>query len=365
MSGLPFDPPFPWSPELRGIWRYWGAYTPGLGPAFRASLDEGSTPLSEFPELAEQLGLQRLWLKREDLNPNGSQKDRCAAYQVSWARQHGHALVTLSSSGNAALSTAAYCARAGLRLIAQIAPQTNALKVAQMLKFGATVVTSREPIRFSRYIEKVYGIPNLRPSTSPIAPEGYRSLGYELVESGAPLEAVFLYSSSASTLVGLAQDFFSYQEAHPGYRPPQIHAVQAGLVNSLAADWGLPGVSGQRSIVGDLGAKRTRRTAEALEYIRRSGGAVWYVGDEEILAALERLQRLGIDTAYESAAALAGAARAARAGRSGPAACILTGRPYPELDLPPDPALLKAEGFADLDRIVASLSALTGDGGGG
>jgi len=364
MSETAFHPPFPWAPGERNIWRYWGAYRPELAPAYRTSLDEGSTPLSEFPELAEQLGLQRLWLKREDLNPNGTQKDRCAAYQVSWARQHGHALVTLSSSGNAALSTAAYCARAGLRLIAQIAPQTNALKVRQMLKFGATVVASREPIRFSRYVEKVYGIPNLRPSTSPIAPEGYRSLGYELIESGQPLEAVFLYSSSASTLVGMAQAFFEYQEAHPAYRPPQIHAVQAGLVNSLAADWGLPEVSAQRSIVGDLGAKRTRRTAEALEYIRRSGGAVWYVGDEEILAALELLRRLGIDSAYESAAALAGAARAARSGRNGPTACILTGRAYPDLDLPPDPALLSAGSFEDMDRIVASLSALKGDGGG-
>jgi threonine synthase len=361
MTTPKFTPPFPWSPELRSIWRYCGAYQPQLRREHWVTLEEGCTPLSEVPELAGHLGLPRLWLKREDLNPNGSQKDRSAAYQVSWARQNGYSLVTISSSGNAALSTAAYCARAGLRLIAQIAPQTNLLKVARMLKFGARVVASKDPIRFARYIEKVYGIPNLRPSTSPIAAEGYQSLGYELIESGTPVEALFLYASSASTLVGIAQALFTYAEANPGYRPPQLHAVQAGLVNSLAVEWGLVTGEAERSIVGDLGAKKTKRTAQALDYIRRSGGEVWYVGDGEILAALELLNKTGIDTSYEGAAALAGARRAGRAGRSGPAACILTGQHYPDLDLPFSPAPLTAESFEDMDRIVTSLNSLSGE----
>lgn len=355
MTAVTFHPPFRWSPELRNIWRYSGAYSPELRPEQWVTLEEGCTPLSEAPELAARLGLERLWLKREDLNPNGSQKDRCAAYQVSWARSNGYSLVTISSSGNAALSTAAYCARAGLRLIAQIAPQTNPLKVRRMLKFGAAVVASQEPIRFARYIEKVYGIPNLRPSTSPIAPEGYKSLGYELIESGAPAEALFLYASSASTLVGIAQALLAYQEANPTYRPPQIHAVQAGLVNSLAVEWGLTGVANERSIVGDLGAKKTRRTAQALEYIRRSGGEVWYVSDVEILAALQELNRLGMDTSFEGAAALAGAAKAGEAGRVAAPLVILTGQPYPETGAAQSPEPLSAESFEDMDRIVASL----------
>jgi threonine synthase len=163
-------------PSAQGIWRYQRYYSPLIEPKYQISLDEGFTPLTNFPEIAREVGVNSLFIKREDLNPTGSQKDRCAAFQTSWALQNGIKIVTISSSGNAAISTAAYCARAGIHLIANVSKNTEPQKISRMRDFGATVVISGDPIKFARYLEKVYGIVNLRPSTNPIATEGYKSI---------------------------------------------------------------------------------------------------------------------------------------------------------------------------------------------
>ena len=116
--------------------------------ASRLSLGEGWTPLVALPDLAAVLGLERLAVQREDLNPSGSHKDRGAAFQLSRARagsQRGDWLV-ISSSGNAALASAAYAAAAGLRLATCLSPETPPEKLALLARSGALVLLSHEAI---------------------------------------------------------------------------------------------------------------------------------------------------------------------------------------------------------------------------
>ena len=146
------------------------------------SLGEGSTPCTEAPSLAAELGLEKLWLKREDLNPTGSHKARGAAYQVSWAHGAGHRMVAISSSGNAAVAVAAYAALGGMRLAAFVAPGTPEPKVASMVRLGAHVFVAAEAITLADEVADLAGIPNLRPSTHSLAVPGYESLGWELAD---------------------------------------------------------------------------------------------------------------------------------------------------------------------------------------
>jgi len=359
MKHLDFSDIFPWSPDTRTIWRYYGAYSPLIEVQNRITLDEGGTPLSSFHELAKELNLISFYFKREDLNPTGSQKDRCAAYQISWARQFNHSIVTISSSGNAAISTAAYCARAGVNLIAHISPQTNPQKIARIQDFGATVLVSDEPIKNARYTEKVHGIPNLRPSTNLVAIEGYKSIGYEILEARIPVDAIFLYVSSASTLVGIAEAFATYQRKNPEYTMPQLHAVQAGLVSSLAEEWGLLNLPKERSVIGDLGVKQTKRTAEALKNIRSSKGSVWYVEDADIQFASKKLLSMGIDTSTEGAAAFAGVMKASNSlslNNNRHIICLLTGRSYQiEKEMASPGKLFFVDNFSTINQIITDL----------
>lgn len=339
-------------PEAHGIWRYQRYFSPIIEPNYQNSLDEGLTPLSDFPEIAKQIGASSFYLKREDLNPTGSQKDRCAAFQTSWALQSGNRIVTISSSGNAAISTAAYCARAGIHLIANISKNTEPQKISRMRDFGATVVISDDPIKYARYLEKMFGIVNLRPSTNPMATEGYKSIGFEIIESGIPVNAIFLYASSASTLVGVSEALEEHKKNRPDYKIPQIHAVQAGLVNSLALSWGINCDLSDRSVVGDLGVKNTKRTEQAIEHLRSTSGSVWYVQNEEIVEANKRLNTLGIDTSFEGAAAFAGVLQAKHRLQHNNVVCLITGRSYPSSE---NNGIVFASNYEDLKLIVSGL----------
>ena len=75
----------------------------------------GWSPLYEEPKLAEQLGLGRLWVKDDGINPTASLKDRASAMAVAKAHEAGAKIIACSSTGNAASSLAGNAAAAGFK----------------------------------------------------------------------------------------------------------------------------------------------------------------------------------------------------------------------------------------------------------
>ena len=71
-------------------------------PAASATrMDAGGTPLVPFPNLADAMGVDRVFLKDEGRNPTGTFKDRGASVSVGAAAAAGVEHVALSSAGNA------------------------------------------------------------------------------------------------------------------------------------------------------------------------------------------------------------------------------------------------------------------------
>ena len=62
----------------------------------------GWSPLYEEPKLAEMLGLGRLWVKDDGINPTASLKDRASAMAVAKAHEAGAKIIACSSTGNEA-----------------------------------------------------------------------------------------------------------------------------------------------------------------------------------------------------------------------------------------------------------------------
>ncbi|MGI5826816.1 MAG: pyridoxal-phosphate dependent enzyme, partial [Patescibacteria group bacterium] len=100
--------------KAKGIWQY-SSYLAPVPVEYQVSLTEGDTP--------EILLEEDLILKREDLNPTGSLKDRGMTFLVSLAGSKGLRDLVLSSSGNAAISAANYCKLAGLNLNVFVSPK--------------------------------------------------------------------------------------------------------------------------------------------------------------------------------------------------------------------------------------------------
>ncbi len=307
------------------IWRYAASYDPVLPGEAWLTLGEGGTPAVALPALAAEVGLTRLVVKREDLNPTGSHKARGVAFQLAalrWRRPDVRRVV-ISSSGNAAIAAAAYAAAAGLRLAAFVAPTTPPAKVRRLARLSADVFVSDHALTLAAALSERHGIPNLRPSTDPLAVEGFQSIAWELAESIPATDALFAFVSSGTSFVALGRAFARLGEA--GAAAPALHAVQGTGASPVAGPFDPRPPGGPAGRLGDRGARKTRRVGEAARWIARTGGGGWVVTDAEAEAAESRLLAHGIETSLEGAAALAAAIRAADAGRIRSATLLLTG----------------------------------------
>ena len=66
------------------MWRY-APLMPLRDEEVPVSLGEGATPLLDVPTIAAELGLKRVWVKEEGLNPTGSFKARGMSAAVTRA----------------------------------------------------------------------------------------------------------------------------------------------------------------------------------------------------------------------------------------------------------------------------------------
>ncbi|MCX5764704.1 MAG: pyridoxal-phosphate dependent enzyme, partial [Gemmatimonadetes bacterium] len=70
------------------MWRY-AAALPILDGEVRTNRGEGMTALTELPELAKDVGVRRLWVKDEGLNPTASFKARGLSMAITRAKALG------------------------------------------------------------------------------------------------------------------------------------------------------------------------------------------------------------------------------------------------------------------------------------
>src|ERR1051326_1510261 len=92
------------------LWRYSEVLPAGVP----VTLGEGMTALIHAARLGADLGLHRLYIKDEGLNPTGSFKARGMTAAVTRAKQLGAKALAAPTAGNAGGALAAYAAAAGI-----------------------------------------------------------------------------------------------------------------------------------------------------------------------------------------------------------------------------------------------------------
>lgn len=305
------------------LWRYRHALPipPDVPPV---TLGEGLTPLVEA-----RWGDLPVFLKCEFLNPTGSFKDRGTTVLVTALAAAGVDHVVEDSSGNAGCSLAAYAARAGLRATIYVPAHASPAKQAQIAAYGARRVVVPGPRRQAAqavleaaasgavYASHVY---------HPLISAGMKTAAYEIWEQlgGRLPDAVVLPVGHGSLLLGLAQGF-----AELGGPMPHLFGVQAAACAPLAAAWEagaadpLP-VPEEETVAEGVRIAAPVRGRAILDAVRRSGGALLAVADEETIAARQRLAHLGFFVEPTSALAVAGLNRL-RPRLEGTVVVILTG----------------------------------------
>jgi threonine synthase len=229
------------------MWRYRAVLplAPGESPV---ALGEGATPLLDAPRLASDIGVRRLLIKDEALNPTASFKARGMSAAVTRARALGVPGLVVPTAGNAGAAMAAYAAAAGLpaRVFAPATTPANILATIETL--GAALVTVDGHIgdagRLARAFAAESGYFDVSTLREPYRIEGKKTMGLEVAEQlGWRLPDAIVYPTGGGTgLIGMWKVFSEMAEwgwLPTGVRKPRMIVAQADgcapMVRAFAA----------------------------------------------------------------------------------------------------------------------------------
>jgi threonine synthase len=298
------------------LWRYAEVLPHGGAPL---TLGEGFSPVRRAPFLGRSIGLERLYIKDESLNPTGSFKARGMTTAVTMARDLGARRLALPSAGNAGGAAAAYAALAGLAVDLFLPRDTPEPFRLEAVAYGAKVHLLDGDIadcgvRVRERAEQE-GWFDLSTFREPYRLEGKKTMGYELAEQfDWSLPDVVVYPTGGGTgLVGMWKAFSEMEHLgliEPGRRPRMISVQAAGCApivrafengQSTAERWDNP-----RTYASGLRVPSAIGDTLILDALRESGGSAVAVTEEEMAdGQLDMARGEGIFPAPEGGATVA------------------------------------------------------------
>jgi len=290
----------------QNIWRYAPLLPVGIDPASRVTLDPGLTPLIKADLLAKELGITgQLWVKDDSANPTHSFKDRVVSVALTAAKALGFTRYSCASTGNLANSVAAHAARAGVPSTVFIPADLEPGKVVMSAVYGGDVVAIEgsyddvnrlcsELTETDEFEDTAFVNVNVRPFYA----EGSKTLGYEVAEQlGWRIPAQVVIPMASGELLTKIDKAFS-ELVEIGLVPASewsVFGAQSAGCNPIAV--ALHNGTDEIVPVKPTGIAKSLNIGDpaagvyALESVRRSGGWMEYVDDDEIRAGIELLAR--------------------------------------------------------------------------
>jgi threonine synthase len=301
----------------RSMWRYAPALplAPGAEPV---SLGEGWTPLFPAPRLGADLGLTRLFVKDEALNPTNSFKARGMSTAVTRAKALGASTLSVPSAGNAACAMAAYAAKAGLDARVFMPRDVKTPFIRECELHGADVTLVDGLITDAGRIAAEQGRPlgwyDVSTLKEPFRVEGKKTMGYEIAEQlGWSWPDWIIYPTGGGTgIVGIWKACEELERLGwvTGPRPrlvsvqaegcaPMVRAFEQGA--ETAEPW-----VGATTVADGLRVPAAVGDMLVLRALRESGGGALAVSDADMVKDMRVLgSREGIGAAPEGGATLA------------------------------------------------------------
>ncbi|MFB6193492.1 MAG: threonine synthase [Halobaculum sp.] len=356
------------SDTRRGVWRY----APALPFESGVSLPEGDTPLHRVPRLREEVGVNRLRIKHEGMNPTGSFKDRGMTVGVRVAQEVGVDRLACASTGNTSAALAAYGARAGLETLVLLPEgKVAAGKIAQASLHDARILELDG--NFDDCLDVVQELARrgevyLLNSLNPFRLEGQKTIGFEILEGfrrdhDTYPDRIVLPVGNAGNTAALYKGFRELVRAD-ALDPDEVPALTG--VQATGAAPLVEAVEEGREEIRRWESVETRATAirignpvnapKALPGVRETGGTAVAVTDDQITDAQRALAREGVGVEPASAASVAGLRKLRAQGVIGAdedVVCLTTGHLLKDPDEAyaagndPEPAAADADSVLD------------------
>ena len=299
------------------MWRY-----RDLMPLFDGeepiTLGEGWTPLLHAARLGTELGVERLLVKDESLNPTNSFKARGLSAAVTRASRLGATTLSVPSAGNAANAMAAYAAAAGLQAKVFMPKDVKAPFIRECELYGADVTLVEGLITDAGRIAAEKGKPlgwyDVSTLKEPYRIEGKKTMAYELGEQlGWTFPDWIIYPTGGGTgMIGMWKAFEEMERIGwkaAGTRPkmvsvqaehcaPIVRAFEQGAERSEM--W-----QNAHTVADGLRVPKAVGDFLVLRAVRESGGTALAVSDADMIRGMRELgAREGISAAPEGGAAL-------------------------------------------------------------
>jgi threonine synthase len=336
-----------------GLWRY-HELLPLRDLAHAVTLGEGNTPLIPLPNLGLMLGCAHLFVKDERQNPSGSFKDRQAALAVSVMKEAGLREAVVASTGNVAISYAAYGARAGIKVYAFLTSLVPPEKMRECALYGAQVIKVTTTYDRSKELAQAFarqrGMYYDRGLRSIASVESMKTLAYEVAEQlgrqgpgdPRPWRTPDWYVQSISGglgPIGAMKGFRELQTMGLIDRMPRLACIQAEgcapMVTAYQRGSETPDVvASPRTRIGTLATGNPGRAYHFLrDYLQQNGGTMESVSDEETFRAMHVMAKIeGFSMEPGAAAAFAGLFKLVRRGLIRPEETVVincTGHTFP------------------------------------
>jgi len=312
-----------WRPEsLRDreptMWRYREAL-PIFDEESPVTLGEGFTPLLHAPRLGGALGLERLYIKDESLNPTNSFKARGQSTAVTRARALGAKTLSVPSAGNAGTALAAYAAAAGLEAQVFLPRDVKTPFIRECELYGAALTLVDGLITDAGRVAAATGGPlgwyDVSTLKEPYRLEGKKTMGYEIAEQLEwRLPDWIVYPTGGGTgLIGMWKAFEELEALGwiaPGRRPRMVTVQAEGCAPIVGGfeqglDRGVE-IAAPHTVADGLRVPRAVADFLMLRVLRGSGGTALAVSDAAMVEGMKRIGAAeGTSAAPEGGAALA------------------------------------------------------------
>lgn len=241
------------------------------------------TPLTKF---------DNIYLKREDLNPTGSAKDRALPLQIENLIKNNYSSAVISSTGNAAISASFYCQQAKIPLTVFVSPNINKNKLS---KIKADIVETLKPISDAIKYSKNTHSYLLRQSTDINAQIGYGEITKEILSELPQITSIFIPVGSGTTLLGIGKLLPNNVK---------IFAVQPASNPTICSVFKPNYTLEHESLTDALSVKYLPLKKEIIKTIKSHHGDGLVVKNQEVVEAYNYIKHFSVSP--ESALCLAG-----------------------------------------------------------
>ncbi|WP_210026771.1 threonine synthase [Pseudonocardia parietis] len=285
----------------KSIWRYKDLLPVPSTVHEHRNTEPGLTRLIEADNLAKALGVRKLWVKDDTGNPTHSFKDRVVAVALAAARELGFSVLCCPSTGNLANAVGAAAARAGWDSVVLIPSSLEQPKIITTAVYGGTLlavdgnyddVNRLATELAAEHEDWAFVNVNVRPYYA----EGSKTLGYEVAEQlGWRLpRQVVVPVASGSQLTKIDKGFTEL--AALGLVEPTPYTVFGAQATGCspvarAFEEGHDVIQPQKpdTIARSLAIGNPADGPYVLDSVRRTGGSIGHVSDEEVVAGIRLL----------------------------------------------------------------------------